>query len=170
MLWDILSGKITIWYNSYIWPNSYFFCWNDSISIWKYCAIAWNFFAITYNHSTEYITSNINQYKNKINLNQEIKHWSIVIWNDVRIWWNVTVLPWVTIWNGAIVGAWAVVTKDIPPYAIVWGNPAKLIKYRFWEKEIEYIENTKWWDWPIDKIKRNERLFSKKVTDIMTWN
>lgn len=73
-------------------------------------------------------------------------------------------------WNGAIVGAWAVVTKDIPPYAIVWGNPAKLIKYRFWEKEIEYIENTKWWDWPIDKIKKNERLFSKKVTDIMTWN
>ena len=165
-LWDILGKRVTIWENTYIGPNWTFFAWDDIIDIWKYCSIAGNCFMITYNHSTKYITSHVNQYKKKINLNQEIKHWSIIIWNDVRIGQNCIILSWVKIWNWAIIWAWSVVTKDIPPYWIVWWNPAKLIKYRFSQKEIDYIENLKRWDRPIEKIKKNEKIFNTEVKQL----
>ena len=61
----------------------------------------------------------------------------IIIGNDVTIGVNVTIMGGVTIGNGAVVGANSLVTKDIPPYAIVGGNPAKIIKYRFEDEIIE---------------------------------
>ncbi len=59
-----------------------------------------------------------------------------------------------TIGDGAVVGAASVVTHDVPPYAIVVGNPAKIIKYRFDEHAIEYLLHIRWWDWPISKIRK----------------
>lgn len=61
----------------------------------------------------------------------------------------------ITIGNGAIIGAGAIVTKDVPPYAVVAGNPAKIIKYRFEEEQIKKLEKMdKWWDLPIEVIER----------------
>jgi serine acetyltransferase len=65
----------------------------------------------------------------------------------------------VTIGDGAVIGAYSVVTKDVPPYAIVGGNPAKIIRYRFSPDIIEKLMAIKWWDWPEEKIKRNVTLF-----------
>lgn len=158
-----MNNKIKIWDYTYIGRNWYFYAKDNNIYIWKYCSIAENFYAITYNHSTKYLTHHINQYNQKINLNHKFKHWDIIIWNDVWIGHNCTILPWVTIGNWAIIWACAVVTKDVPPYAIVCWNPAKIIKYRFSQDEIDYIENLKRWDWSEKKIKENEKLFNTKL-------
>ena len=59
----------------------------------------------------------------------------------------------VTIGDGAIIGARSVVTKDVPPYAIVAGVPAKIIKYRFDEEKIKYLQSTRWWDMSPEELK-----------------
>lgn len=69
-----------------------------------------------------------------------------VIGNDVWIGSSATILSGVSVGDGAIIGAEALVAKDVPPYAIVGGNPAQIIRYRFQEKEIEKLLKIKWWD------------------------
>ncbi len=78
-----------------------------------------------------------------------------VIGNDVWIGYEAVILSGVTIGNGAIIGARAVVTKDVPPYTIVGGIPAKPIRRRFDDATIERLEALRWWDWDYEKIKRN---------------
>ncbi|WP_051440310.1 MULTISPECIES: CatB-related O-acetyltransferase [unclassified Pseudoalteromonas] len=90
---------------------------------------------------------------------------SIVIEEDVWIGSNSVILPNLTLGRGCVVGAGAVVTKSIPRYAIAVGNPAKVIKYRFSEQHIDFLECLKWWDWDITKIKSNKDLFNGKVSD-----
>lgn len=75
--------------------------------------------------------------------------------NDVWIGQNVTVMPGIHIGDGAIISANATVTKDVPPYTIVGGNPAKTIRKRFDDELIEYLLQLKWWDWPPEKIFSN---------------
>lgn len=69
----------------------------------------------------------------------------------------------ITISDGAIIGAGAVVTKDVPPYAIVAGNPAKVIKYRFSEDIIEQLLKIQWWNWEEEKIRKNITLLKKEI-------
>ena len=76
----------------------------------------------------------------------------IIIMNDCWIGEKATILSGVTIGNGAVVAAESVVTKDVPPYAIVAGNPAKIIGYRFDEKQIEALNLLRWWNWDLAKV------------------
>ncbi|MBO0455983.1 CatB-related O-acetyltransferase [Enterococcus hulanensis] len=78
----------------------------------------------------------------------------IVIGNDVWIGYEATILSGVTIGDGAIIGAKAVVTKDVPAYSVVGGVPAKEIKRRFDADTIQKLQQIKWWDWPYEKIQR----------------
>jgi virginiamycin A acetyltransferase len=78
-----------------------------------------------------------------------------VLGNDIWIGYESTVLPGITIGDGAIIGSKAVVTKDVPPYAVVGGNPAKIIKMRFSDDIIRELLQIKWWNWSIEKITRN---------------
>lgn len=80
---------------------------------------------------------------------------NIVIGNDVWIGYEAIILAGVTIGDGAIIGTRAVVTKDVPPYTIVGGIPAKAIRLRFPKKDIEQLLELKWWDWSIEKISEN---------------
>lgn len=79
----------------------------------------------------------------------------IVVGNDVWIGYEAVILAGVTIGDGAIIGTRAVVTKDVPPYTIVGGVPAKVIRKRFSDDVISALLKTKWWDWPADKIAKN---------------
>ncbi len=79
----------------------------------------------------------------------------IIIGNDVWLGANVIVVDGVKIGDGAVVAAGSVVTKDIPPYAIVGGVPAKIIKYRFEKEEIEKLLQLKWWDMDVEYLKEN---------------
>ena len=76
----------------------------------------------------------------------------IIIGNDVWIGYEAVVLSGVTIGDGAVIGCRAVVTKDIPPYTIVGGVPAKPIRKRFDEETIKELQKIKWWDWTEEKI------------------
>ncbi|ROS94939.1 antibiotic acetyltransferase [Muribaculaceae bacterium Isolate-083 (Janvier)] len=79
----------------------------------------------------------------------------IVIGNDVWIGFEAVILAGVKIGDGAIIGTRAVVTKDVPPYSIVGGIPAKVIRKRYSPDIIEQLLSLWWWDWTKDRIKRN---------------
>lgn len=79
----------------------------------------------------------------------------VVIGNDVWIGYSVIILSGVTIADGAVITAGAVITKNVGPYEVWGGNPAKFIKKRFSDEIINRLMTEKWWDWPIEKIKKN---------------
>lgn len=87
-----------------------------------------------------------------------------IIGNDVWIGHEALIMPAVSIGDGAIIASRSVVTKDVPPYAIVAGNPAKVIRRRFDDKTVADLLEIKWWDWPIEKI--NNKLAAIVGADI----
>ena len=81
-----------------------------------------------------------------------------MVGNDVWLGNSAVVMPGVTIGDGAIVATSAVVTKNVPPYAIVGGNPAAVLRYRFDEATIGRLLTLRWWDWEPERISRNVAL------------
>ncbi|RSD11756.1 CatB-related O-acetyltransferase [Amycolatopsis eburnea] len=80
-----------------------------------------------------------------------------VVGNDVWIGYRATVMPGVTIGDGAIVAAGAVVTADVPPYTVVGGNPARTIRRRFSDADVDRLREAAWWDWPAELITEHAR-------------
>lgn len=76
----------------------------------------------------------------------------IVVGNDVWIGYEAVIMAGVTIGDGAVIGTRAVVTKDVPPYTIVAGIPARPIRRRFSKEDILFLQEIKWWNWPVEKI------------------
>jgi chloramphenicol O-acetyltransferase type B len=92
----------------------------------------------------------------------------IIIGNDVWVGRDVTILSGVKIGNGSVIGTGSVVAKDVEPYSIMVGNPAKCIKKRFNDEQIELLEKTKWWDLDIDVIKENSKIiFGESFDDFI---
>jgi virginiamycin A acetyltransferase len=83
-----------------------------------------------------------------------------VIGNDVWIGTNVTIMPGIHIGDGSIIATNSTVTKNVDPYSIVGGNPAKEIRKRFSDEKIEELMKMKWWDWEIDKITDNLKFLT----------
>ncbi|MDR0194350.1 MAG: Vat family streptogramin A O-acetyltransferase [Myroides sp.] len=86
-----------------------------------------------------------------------------VVGNDVWIGTNVTIMPGVHIGDGAIIASNATVTRDVVPYSIVGGNPAKEIKKRFSEAKIKKLLEMQWWNWDIEKITNNLQYLTDKI-------
>jgi len=72
--------------------------------------------------------------------------------NDVWIGYDALIMPGVTVGNGAIIGSRSVVTKDVPPYSVVAGNPAEVVRMRFDDQVIEALLEIRWWDWDIETV------------------
>ena len=88
-----------------------------------------------------------------------------VIGNDVWIGSEAMIMPGIIIGDGAIIASRAVVVKNVPPYAIVGGNPAQIVKYRFTKKQIEHLLDIKWWNWNEKKVKDNMNLICSASID-----
>ncbi|MDX2230927.1 MAG: CatB-related O-acetyltransferase [Leptolyngbyaceae cyanobacterium bins.349] len=91
-----------------------------------------------------------------------------VVGNDVWLGYDALILPGVTIGDGAIIGARAVVASDIPPYAIAVGNPARVIKRRFSDADIQRLLDIQWWNWDIETITRQLSLIMNGEIDALT--
>jgi len=107
---------------------------------------------------------------------RELKKWDyplcerkepIIIGNDVWIGANVGIVNKVTVGDGAIVGAYTVISKDIPPYAVVVGNPPRIIRYRFNKDQIKKLLKIKWWDWTDEKMEERKDDFKLKIDDFI---
>lgn len=94
----------------------------------------------------------------------------IVIGNDVWIGYGAVILSGVTIGDGAIIGTNALVTKDIPPYTIAGGIPAKPIRKRFSEEKVSALMKIKWWDWSQEEILKNLKFIKSVDTDSLMRN
>lgn len=94
----------------------------------------------------------------------------ITIGNDVWIGYGVTILSGVNIGDGAVLGACALVNKDVTPYTIVGGIPAKMIKKRFDNQTIEQLLKIKWWNWSDEKIQKNIEILKSNNIDSFILN
>ncbi|WP_298884268.1 CatB-related O-acetyltransferase [uncultured Polaribacter sp.] len=90
-----------------------------------------------------------------------------IVGNDVWIGNDVTIMPGITIGDGAIIGAKSVVTKDVAPYSIIGGNPAKEIKMRFKTEVIEKLLLIKWWNWDVNKITKHLSLLTSNPENLL---
>lgn len=132
---------------------------NSKFEIGKFCSIAND---VKIFLDGEHETSNISTYpfgyfkgftsKKRYKTKSKGK---VVIGNDVWIGYGVTILSGVNIGDGAVIGAKSLVVKNIPPYTIVGGVPAKIIKKRFDDKTIEELQKIQWWNWSDQKIQKN---------------
>ncbi|WP_346393695.1 CatB-related O-acetyltransferase, partial [Vibrio cholerae] len=84
-----------------------------------------------------------------------------VIGNDVWLGYESTIMPGITIGDGAIVASKSVVTQDVPPYSIVGGNPAKVFKHRFEPHVVDKLLAIAWWDWSAEKITENLKAITQ---------
>lgn len=126
-----------------------------SVKVGKYCSIGKAVRVFTQNHPTNEVSTHPYFYEAQFGVIEQDALVPAVteIGHDVWIGHAAILLPGCKqVGNGAIIGAGAIVTKDVPPYAIVAGNPAKLIKYRFDEATITRLEAMCWWDKPFEEL------------------
>ena len=129
-------------------------------SIASYCAIGGGAHVLDKTSTSPVFYKGKNIFgKNLLEL-EPAKNRKVSIGNDVWIGEAVFINEGITIGDGAIIGAHSVVTHDVPPYAIVAGAPAKLIRYRFDEEKIKRLLEIKWWEWPDEKIRLNADFFN----------
>lgn len=137
-------------------------------TIGKFCAIAWNVTIGAPNHDIHRLAMAEIDYIFEDEAHEHLKSFDNLecsIGNDVWIAAGAHVLRGVKISDGAVVAANAVVTKDVPPYAIVAGVPAKVIGYRFCEEQIKQLIDISWWNFSKEKLKRARPLFNGELTD-----
>jgi len=160
---NIIVGDYT-YYNDPHYPERFEFenvrgCYFCKLVIGKFCQIAYKTMFITddMNHKMDgfstypfFIFEGWNQDQVDLGIKRDT-----VIGNDVWFGTGSVIMPRVTIGDGAIIGAYSVVTKDVEPYSVVVGNAARVIRKRFSDEIINDLLEIKWWDWDYDKITRN---------------
>ncbi len=158
-----INGRIQIGKFTSLWgPNINL---NGHIIIGSFCSIASNVSIFEYNHISDRLTTYF-IFRNLFHeqRTESISKGKIEIGSDVWIANGVTILSGVKIGHGAIIAANSLINSDVPPYAIVGGVPAKILSYRFSNEIIKELLELKWWDWDLEKIKKNKELFTDSVT------
>lgn len=164
-----IISNCNIGYGTYIGSNCRF----DKTIIGKYCALGSNIKVLSATHPTNtFVSIHPAFYSNRMqagfsyvkeSLFEEFKKINdsvtAIIGNDVWIGDDVAIMGGVTVSDGAIIGTGSIVTKNVPAYAIVVGSPAKIIRYRFSEYEIEKLLNIQWWNKSREWINDNYKYF-----------
>jgi acetyltransferase-like isoleucine patch superfamily enzyme len=174
--------NIHLWHadrGTYFDRNVNIISWSDQyiIKLGKYNSIGrdCNFF-LHANHRADWITTTSQLWgpvtpeiaEMHMNMGHPTCKGNINVGNDVWIGAKSTIMSGVTIGDGAIIGSTATVAKDVPPYAIVVGNPGKIVKYRFTQAQIDGLMQIQWWDWEEEKIKEEGMaLWSLNIDDFI---
>ena len=136
--------------------------------IGRFCNLSWNLSIGGHNHNYSAVSMSSDANWDKI-FGTDTKYdadWGRTeIGNDVWIASGVSIISGVSIGDGAVIGAGATVVRDIPPYAIAVGCPARVIRYRFDEGTIAKLLSIRWWDWPFDTIKEATEYLRCDLTD-----
>lgn len=160
------SGKKCGYYGDYTYgvENMTVKEWGEGsqLKIGKYCSIARGVLILLGgNHRTDWVSTypfgHIGHFP-KIVSGHPQTNGDVIIGNDVWIGTNATIISGIKIGDGAVIATNSHVVKDVEPYSIVGGNPAKHIKYRFDKGTISELLNIKWWDWDKDKVIQNISL------------
>lgn len=179
-----LARGVTLEYGSHIqaskigrytYINKYCLIDKSTLSIGSFCSIAYGAKIGLGRHPVEWVSTHAFAYDKKYGFVDRSIDFSgnpagrTVIGNDVWIGANAIVLAGVTVGDGAVIGANSLVTKDVEPYAIVYGSPAGFRRYRFEEETRKNLIVLKWWDKPDEWIRKNIRKFNdpRKLTEAL---
>lgn len=152
-----LVGSISLGYGSTVGRFSHLF--GGSILIGRYCQLGPCVAIYAINHPYTHLTSYVNRTLFDGRMKQHQRPSTITIGSDVWIGHGAIVLPHVTIGDGAVVGAGAIVTRDVEAFSVVAGNPARCIRRRFNEETTALVRSLRWWDMTPDQLTSLEPLF-----------
>lgn len=144
---------------------------DDYIEIGKFCSLADD---VTMIASGEHYITNVSTFPfhDRSKLGKKYKDTlskgSIIIGNDVWVGHAATILSGVKVGNGAVIAAGSIVINDVPDYAIVAGVPAKVVKYRFSQNQIDKLLEIRWWEWDEDTIHSNKDDFYLPVDEFIS--
>ena len=131
----------------------------------QFCAVGSDLNVVAQNHSVT--TANLQVHlQREVGAPEHIRPGNVNIGNNVWIGDRVAILAGVTVGDGAVLAAGAVVTRDVPPFAVAGGVPATVKTMRFPDDVVAALMDISWWDWPMDRIKRNQALFSADLADM----
>ncbi|MBK4216084.1 CatB-related O-acetyltransferase [Paracoccus caeni] len=151
----------TILCGSYTNINEHFNA-RGQVKIGKYCAIG-RFVSIhSGNHRTDLPNQQVH-FNERFGFKEILTRSTVEIGHNVWIGDKANILSGVTVGHGAVIAAGATVTSDVPPFAIVGGVPARLIRSRFSKSVVRQMLEIKWWDWSDEKIQRNQAFFEKAL-------
>jgi acetyltransferase-like isoleucine patch superfamily enzyme len=159
------SGKVELGYRTTLGVSNWI---HGNVKIGKYCQLG----AYVAIHSNNHPVSNLSTYISSSLFNGELKQLKTIgkveMGNDVWVGHNALIIGNVKIGNGAIIAAGAVVTRDVEPYSIVGGVPAKTLKKRFSENIIKEVEELKWWDKSDEEMESIKPLFLKDLSKVQS--
>ena len=162
-----LSGDVRIGRHTSLWgPEIYALARGNRIEVGNFCSIARNVSFHGYFHdarriSTYYVGRNVLG----LPIEEEVaSKGPIVVGHDVWMGVGAQVMSGVTVGTGAVVGAGSIVTRDVAPYAIVVGAPARVVRFRFDDATILRLLDSRWWEWSQERIREHADLFTRPLT------
>jgi acetyltransferase-like isoleucine patch superfamily enzyme len=161
-------GKHTYGNPEIHWENE-----NSKLSVGNFCSISKDvkiFLGNGFGHDVSFVSTYPFGYTKQhiftnVKNNSRDTKGDVIIGNDVWIGTNVTIMSGVTIGDGSVIANNSHVIKNVEPYSLVGGNPAKLIKYRFSQEQIEKLLEIKWWNWDDNKINKFTHLLTSNNID-----
>ncbi|MFD2917450.1 CatB-related O-acetyltransferase [Psychroserpens luteus] len=147
-------------------PNLNIYAGDGEVEIGNFCSIARNVSIQLDGHNYKKITSYqiFKNFFDSENDSELVRTGNMKIGNDVWIGANAMIYGGVTIGNGAVIGSNSFVNKNVPPFSIVVGSPAKVINYRFDDEVIDMLQQLSWWNWDEDTLRKNRFLFENELT------
>ena len=139
----------------------------QAATLGKFCSISWNVTIGATSHPLDRLSTHAFSYRKQFGIvdnDIEIKKEKVIIGNDVWIGCDVVIMPGVNVGDGSVIGAGSIVTKDVPPYSIIVGNPGKKIRNRFSEEIIESLKEIQWWNFTESELKKAIPLMQESLT------